>query len=79
MSTVTFKASDQEVKRLRANAHKAKVSVSEFIRRKLFNHEQDGTVTLQRCQHTGAMIFAPAPHLPPLSTESVHDMLGDFP
>ena len=79
MSTITFKASDQEVKRLRTNAHKAKVSVSEFIRRKLFNNEQDGTVTLQRCHHTGATIFAPAPHLPPLNTESVRDMLGDFP
>ena len=80
MKTLTFKVTDDEARVIRALAKRERLSVSEFLRRqaKAFVTPTP-EVTTTRCQLTGVTIFAPAPHLPPLMTESVHEMLASFP
>jgi hypothetical protein len=80
MQTITFKLADSEARRLRLQAKKAGLTVSEFVRRKLHSEEKRSAgPTFQTCNRTGAQIFAPAPHYPPLTTESVKEMMSDFP
>ncbi|HIG31656.1 MAG TPA: hypothetical protein EYQ50_29115 [Verrucomicrobiales bacterium] len=81
MKTLTFKVSEAESEHLRAQARKERLSLSEFLRRRLRGKPNDTTPKVKRrkCRTTGAMIFAPAPHLAPLSTDSVKDMLAEFP
>lgn len=81
MPTITFKVSPEEARRLRAAARGAKLTMSEFMRKKL-----SGTVKtkkskplLAKCRYTGVMVFAPQPGYLPLTTESVKEMLADFP
>ncbi len=80
MQTLTFKVTEEEARRIRRAAQREKVSVSEYLRRRA-----GGPAPLPmklrkvRCSRTGAVIFAAAPHLPPLTTESVREMLADFP
>jgi hypothetical protein len=81
MQTITFKLADNEAHRLRVQAKKAGLTVSEFVRRRLQSEEnqtREGPA-FQICPRTGARIFAPAPHYPPLTTESVKEMMSDFP
>ena len=80
MKTLTFKVTDDEARAIRALAKREGLSVSEFLRRqaKAVNTPAP-EVTTTRCPLTGVTIFAPAPHLPPLTTESVQEMLASFP
>ncbi|MGE3311873.1 MAG: hypothetical protein AB7O66_18050 [Limisphaerales bacterium] len=80
MPTITFKVSAAEARQIRALARRQKLSVSEYLRRRA-QPEADRARRIRYilCEHTGAMIFAPAPELAPLTTESVRDMLADFP
>jgi hypothetical protein len=80
MTTLTFKMADDEARNLRAAARRAKLTLSEFVRRRL----RMSTVKMKpvgqiKCRHTGAMIFAPAPQHPPLTAAAVKEMLADFP
>lgn len=79
MPTITFKLPESDARQLRQQARRAGLSLSELLRRRLFGRAEPQAVTRQRCAHTGAEIFAPAPHLPALSTEGVREMLSDFP
>jgi Mobilization protein NikA len=79
MTTITFKLPDAEARQLRQQARRARISLSELLRRRVLGKGEPQPVTRQRCAHTGARIFGPAPHLPPLSTETVREMLSDFP
>ena len=59
MTTLTFKMADDEARNLRAAARRAKLTLSEFVRRRL----RMSTVKMKpvgqiKCRHTGAMIFA---------------------
>ena len=80
MATITFKVTEDEARLIRARARKEGVSVSEYLRRR-------ASVSLPaspkprrvRCPHTGAMIFAAPENQAPLTTESVRDLLSDFP
>ena len=80
MTTLTFKLQDDEARRLRAAARRAKLTLSEFVRRRLrMNAAKMKPVGQIKCRHTGAMIFAAAPQHPPLTTAAVKEMLADFP
>lgn len=80
MTTLTFKIEDDEARSLRAAARRANLTLSEFVRRRLrVNAAQTKPVGQSKCRHTGAMIFAPAPQHPPLTTAAVKEMLADFP
>ena len=80
MQTLTFKVSDDEARLIRSKARREKLSLSEYLRRRAGGGK--GTTRVPdrvRCEFTGAMIFAPLPEQPPLDTESVREMLADFP
>ena len=81
MPTITFKVSPDEARRLRAAARSARLTVSEFVRKKVRGapKKKKSKPLLKRCRYTGAMIFAGNPDYLPLSTESVKEMLADFP
>lgn len=78
-TTITFKLSPDEARTLRQRARRMGVTLSEYLRRQLLSPKPNDEIRQQRCSYTGATIFAPAPHLPPLSTESVREALSDFP
>lgn len=80
MTTLTFKLEDAEARRLRQAAKRARLSLSEYVRRKLRAPETAmEPPPLVKCSGTGAVIFGPSRQLPPLTTESVKEILGDFP
>jgi hypothetical protein len=80
MPTITFKVSPDEARRVRAAARSARLTVSEFVRRKVGNPQKPKRGPLfQKCPVTGAKIFAPHPGDIPLTTETVREMLADFP
>ncbi|MSU37151.1 MAG: hypothetical protein EXS36_19060 [Pedosphaera sp.] len=79
MITLTFKLPDADARRLREKARLKRITLSEFLRRQLLGGEPPTPIRRRQCQHTGAEIFGPAPHLPPLTTESVREVLSEFP
>jgi hypothetical protein len=80
VTTLTFKVDENEARSLRVAARRAKLTLSEYLRRQIrLNTPKVKPVGQIRCHHTGAMIFAPAPQHPPLTTETVREMLADFP
>ena len=81
MPTITFKVSPEEARRLREAARGARITLSEFLRKKVRAAPEKKKLKplLKRCRYTGAMIFAGNPDYPPLTTESVREMLADFP
>ena len=80
VKTLTFKVTDDEARLIRSLAKKEKLSVSEYLRRRASGGRAATRVPGKvRCEFTGAIIFAPLPDLPPLDTESVREMLADFP
>lgn len=80
MTTLTFKVAEDEAQNLRAAARMANLTLSEFLRRQLrTNPQKPKPAKRVKCRFTGAMIFAPPSHLPILTTESVREMLADFP
>lgn len=65
---------------IRRRAAKARLSMSEFLRRQAAGAETASAKPRKvRCRHTGAKIFGPLPQSPPLTTEEVRGMLADFP
>ena len=80
MPTLTFKVSEDEARRIRTLARQRHLTVSEYLRQQA----QSGavpttTVRRVRCPYTGALVFAPQKGMAPLTTESVREMLSDFP
>lgn len=80
MATITFKVTAEEARVIRAKARSERISVSEYLRRKA-SGSMPGTRKPRRirCPHTGAMIFAAPGDEAPLTTESVRDLLAEFP
>lgn len=80
MQTITFKVNDEEARLIRSLARREKTSLSEYLRRKATGIPA-GQDQPQRilCPHTGAMVFSGMPGHQPLTTESVRQMLADFP
>ena len=80
MKTMTFKVDEEDARLLRGRARQAKLTLSEYLRRRLL--EPVGApppVGRVKCPHTGAVVFAPMPSGARLTTESVREMLSDFP
>ncbi len=80
MKTLTFKVSDDEAQLIRSLARREKLTLSEYLRRRAGGGSAaPGVPGRVRCEITGAMIFAPLTGQPPFDTESVREMLADFP
>jgi hypothetical protein len=80
MKTLTFKVTDDEAQLIRSLSKRHNLSLSEYLRRRVSGAGFGAaTPALVRCEFTGAMIFAPPPNQPPLSTETVRELLADFP
>jgi hypothetical protein len=80
MPTLTFKVTMDEARRIRAEARRKKMTLSEYVRGRALNDgKSSGNVRQVRCAHTGARIFSSPPGARPLTTETVREMLADFP
>jgi hypothetical protein len=80
MTTLTFKVSDADAQVLRRKARAAKTSLSELLRQRVLPRETvAGKVRLSRCRLTGAEIFAPVAGQAALTTQTVRELLADFP
>jgi hypothetical protein len=80
MQTLTFKVSDEEANQIRNLARKENLTVSEFLRRRASGLGSPISAPAKvRCEFTGAEIFAPLHGRPQLTTESVREMLTEFP
>ena len=80
MPTLTFKVTEDEARHIRALARRANLTVSEYLRRLArTGPAPEAPIRRVRCQYTGAMIFAPATGKPPLTTDTVRQILSDFP
>lgn len=79
MTTITFKLDEEDARQLREAARRNRVTLSEFIRGQLLGRADNPPISLVRSAETGVEIFAPAPHLRPLTTKAVREMLTDFP
>jgi hypothetical protein len=81
MKTMSFRVSDDEARLIRSLAKREKLSLSEYLRRRASTVAEIKPAKIKRirCKHTGAMIFAASPESLPLSTESVGELLVDFP
>lgn len=80
MTTLSFKVTEEEARAIQRGAGRERVSVSEYIRRRAAGPAPAvEKPALTRCAHTGALIFAPAGELPPLTVASTREMLADFP
>lgn len=81
MRTISFKVSDDEATRIRRMANEEGLNLSEFLRRRVVAGSDAGAdpIPRVRCEFTGAEIFGTNSALPPLTTESVHESLADFP
>ena len=80
MPTITFKVKAEEARRLRAMAKSRGLSVSDLIRQQtLYAGKAPGAVRRVRCRFTGATLFRSPAGAPALTTESVRELLADFP
>jgi hypothetical protein len=80
MTTLTFKVTEDEARLIRSRAKKERISVSEYLRRRANISIPAVRKPRQvRCAHTGAIIFAGADDHTTLTTESVRELLADFP
>ena len=80
MTTITFKVTEDEARLIRYRAKKEGISVSEYLRRRASASTMASRKPRRvRCPHTGAMIFAAPENQPPLTIESVRELLSDFP
>ncbi len=79
MKTITFKVSDEESRRIRSQAKKENVTLSEYLRRRAFLPlDSKAKLIRSKCPLTGVTVLS-APHSPPLNTETVRELLSDFP
>lgn len=80
MKTLTFKVTEEEARLIRIRAREEGLSVSEYLRRRARTEPPASPRPRRvRCPHTGAMIFSGVRDQPPFTTESVRDILSDFP
>ena len=80
MPTITFKVRDEEARRIRAQARREGLSLSEYLRRRASSGGPGPRKPRRvRCKHTGALIFAPMEGAAPLTTDVVRALLSEFP
>lgn len=80
MTTLSFKVTEDEARAIRRQARDAKLTVSEFLRRRARGEIlEPSAIECTECEFTGATIFAGSPELPPLTTAAVREILSEFP
>ena len=79
MTTISFKVSEDEARHIRKRARQQRLSVSEYLRRRATGTDEAAPVGKVRCDITGAEIFAPLTGGSVLTTETVRQMLAEFP
>lgn len=80
MTTLSFKVTEDEAREIRRQAREARLSVSEFLRRRARGETLAApSIECSECEFTGAVIFSGSAELPPLTTEAVREMLAEFP
>lgn len=80
MKTITFKVTDEEARRIRQQARRERLSVSEFLRRRAAGAAApDIEISRTTCEFTGAKILGPMEGSAPLTTEAAKEILADFP
>ena len=79
MITLTFKVREEEAAAIRREAKAQGISISELLRRRSIIPETRKSIETVICEYTGARIFKGDPTFVPLTTESVKQMLADFP
>lgn len=79
MKTISFKVSEDEARRIRQFARRERMSLSAYLRSRAAGNPTDGAVSKVRCKFTGAEIFCAPAGTALLTTETVRDMLADFP
>jgi hypothetical protein len=80
MPTLTFKVSEDEARRIRTLARQRHLTISAYLRQQAKSEAvPPAAVRRVRCPHTGALVFAPQKGMTPLTTDSVREMLPDFP
>jgi len=79
MITITFKASEDEARRIRQLARHERLSISEYLRRRALGNDSPSAYERVKCEFTGAEILKPVGAFAPLTTETVREMLADFP
>ena len=81
MRTLSFKVTDDEARLIRLLAKRERTSLSEYMRQRAMGlaERESALPGKVRCPFTGAMVFAPLSGQPPLTTETVREMLSDFP
>jgi len=79
VKTISFKVSDDEARRIRSQAKREQLSVSEYLRRRAMGSSLRSEVMKTRCEFTGAEIFAAPAGEAPLSVSETRQLLSDFP
>jgi len=81
MTAISFKLSEREASSLRHQAHEARMTISAFLRQLINKKEKKKKprITIEYSKLTGAPAFSSNGTLPPLTVESVKEMLSDFP
>ncbi len=80
MKTLTFKVTDEEDHAIRTQARRARLTVSEYLRRKIRSSTVPGvSVEVVYSQQTGAPMFVGTPEMTPLNVETIREALSDFP
>jgi hypothetical protein len=78
MTTLTFGATAAEARRIRGEARRERLTLSEFLRRRAGAQpvapEKTGRV---HCPLTGATVFAPMAGQPPLTLEAVGGIMDE--
>ncbi len=80
MKILTFEVSDDEDQVIRSLAEKERMTISEFLRRRVTRMDRaNGLPEKVLCESTGAMIFGTSTQLAPLTSKTVRHLLSDFP
>ena len=79
MKTISFKVTEDEARRIRQQAKREHLSLSDFLRRRAASSHCIQAIERTRCPLTGAEILAPSPGEPPFTSAVVKEMLADFP
>lgn len=80
LTTISFKVTDDEARRIRQMARDEKLTLSEFLRQRASGAAVAAKKPERvRCEFTGAMIFGHLENRSPLTNEAVKEFAADFP
>lgn len=79
MPTITFKVTPEEAALIRARAKAAQRTLSEFLRDQVLGRGSSKKIRLQPSRKTGILTIPRKPHARRLTTETVSELLSDFP